>query len=140
MFNINITPGKHILTGVDYYHTKLDWLEDANGVCFILDGKHYFAVEDPCDGYRSYMEIEESDKKICKRTFPPQEVFVETADKFGDDYQSYFGPADVLYIKNIEDASVILLLAEEHYDSYYPCAVCEYHPENLSINKNEQII
>jgi len=138
MFDVNITSGKHILTGVNYYHFRFDWMwenECANGVCFILDDKHYYALEDPDDGYRSYMYIKEADKKICKRTFPPQEVYVKNFEYRDNEWHD--GPTDALYIMNADDNSIILKLEETHWDSYYPSANWEYHPENLSINKNQ---
>ena len=135
MFNIDITSGKHILTGVSHYRGKFDWRDDANGVCFILDGKHYFAIEDPDDGYRSYLDICASNNKICKNVFPPQEVDVQIFEYKDRDWGDE--NTDAFHIVNPKDGSIILKLEEEHYDVYYPCAVWEYHPENLPINKQE---
>ena len=136
MFGVDIKSGIHELSGINYYTGQLDWYnESSNGICFILDGKHYYALEDPVDGYRSMMVVEAAnEKKICKRKFPPQKVEVVHEDYKPDRY--YDSPNDLLCIFNPNDNSLILRIETEHYDSYYPCAVWEYHPENLPINKN----
>ena len=135
MFRIDIIPGEHILTGIDYYNKG-----ESDGVCFILDGKHYYGLHDPDDGYRSWMNIGFSrHNKICKRRIPEQKVFVDIFDVGPEEIEQWRDGADYyLQIRNIDDNSIILELKEEHYDAYYPCASWSYHPENLPINKNKK--
>lgn len=129
----DITSGIHFLSGIDYYTVPKvkDWEEDLDGICFILDGVHYFTVLDPCDGYRSWMDIVKSDENICKRTFIPQEVLIkhEYVDK------KYSDREIVLDLYNPYDNSLILHICNGNYDDYYPYADYEYHPENLPENK-----
>lgn len=119
--------GKHQLSGVDY--ADGDYMKDIGiSIMFCLDGITYIAVEDPDDGYRSYMrEIVVSDIP-CKNVFNGEEVFCEhEIGKYADD--------DILYIKNPLTAETILKIGTEDVTDFYPCCVMEYHPENLQCNK-----
>lgn len=131
--DLNIKQGRGFLEGICDYARKPDFDDDEDwkGYIFRLNGKNYAIWENPSDGYRSYCEVEETDLP-CKNTFPPQEVFVVLYDDC-DVYDKDEG----IYIYNLDDASLILKVGTHNYDDYYPCAVMEYHPENMPINKGE---
>jgi len=103
--------------------------EIINGYIFRINDKNYMALENPDDGYRSYCEVEETDVE-CTFTFPDQEVFLLTYDERRG-YENVWG----IELLNIDDGSLILKIATENYDDYYPIAIMEYHPENMPINK-----
>lgn len=128
---LGIKAGRGELSGVCDFTKKArnDWEYDADGYIFRLNDKNYAIWANPDDGYRSYCEIEETDLP-CKNTFPPQEVFVMLYDE-----DEGFNTNQGIKIYNIDDASLILKIGTDNYDDYYPCAVMEYHPENLPINK-----
>jgi len=76
--------GKHELSGIDTTTEKVkqygDYYEDCNVIRFVLDGKTYKAIEDPYDGYRSYLnELKITNEKITN-TFPPQKVIGKMKD------------------------------------------------------------
>jgi hypothetical protein len=119
---LGIKQGRGFLEGVCDYR-KPDTGEE--GYLFRLNGISYAMWENESDGYRSYCEMEKTDSP-CDNTFPPQEVFVKLFDD-----KSNKG----IEIFNIDDASLILKIATDYYDDYYPCAVMEWHPENMPINK-----
>jgi hypothetical protein len=68
--------GKHYLSGFDTATEKADksYNEDFDVVRFVLDGRTYKAIEDPSDGYRSYLEDLIVTDEIISNTFPPQLV------------------------------------------------------------------
>ena len=123
-YNI-ISDGWHELSGFcdctirDEYSS-----EDINALIVRIDNKNYLCYEDPCDGYRSHSELQETDKE-CTNTFPPQRVMVKHYDKHKDKGIQLYSP----------DFELILLIGTDNYDDYYPVAVWEWHPENLPINK-----
>lgn len=118
-----IQPGKHYFSGID--------TTSVNGehhYLFILDGITYEAAEDPCDGYRSWATITETDKK-CRFTFLPQEVIlIEDENNKDHDYVKMY---------DANNGKLILRIETDYFDSYYPCAIYEYHPENMKINENK---
>jgi hypothetical protein len=86
--------GEHELSGVDTTTEKVKqygyYYEDCEVVRFVIDGKTYKAVEDPCDGYRSYLkELEVTDEKVTNN-FPPQKVIGKMKDDSDDDYYPYY--------------------------------------------------
>lgn len=129
---LNIKQGRGFLEGICDYtmEAKDDWECDYNGYIFRLNGQNYVVWENPCDGYRSYCDIRLTDVP-CKNTFPPQEVFVQSYNQENRDNETNQG----ILIYNIDDGSLILKIGTDNYDDYYPCAVMEFHPENLPINK-----
>ena len=58
MLNLSDLVGAHVLSGIETGVRAFDdsfWCETSNYIKFTLDGITYMAVEDPDDGYRSYM-------------------------------------------------------------------------------------
>lgn len=115
-----IQAGKHLLSGID---TSI--CNGETSYLFCLDGITYEAAEDPCDGYRSWATINETDKK-CRFKFPPQEVIAIE-----------IGVENSLILYDAINGKLVLKIETDYFDSYYPCAVFEYHPENLNINKDK---
>ena len=75
--------GKHILSGVEtgVLKRKRYWREEECAyVKFTLDGVTYLAIEDPDDGYRSYMEELEISEIPCKVNLPNIEVLCKMMD------------------------------------------------------------
>ena len=121
-----------MLSGVDITTEKKlrygDTYEDAEVVRFILDGKTYRAIEDPDDGYRSYLnEIEETDEKITNE-FEPQKVIGKM--KENSEYQNN----DTILFFDAITEKVVLEVGTDNTDDYYPYCVIYWNPENLSIN------
>lgn len=118
--------------------------EKIEGVIVELDGQQYFFYIDPDDGFRSYGGWYKVDNQKLDVTFPPQTVwaFVDHVqmwdmwnDEPADDFNHYFkliNPADGTDILKIGTSY-------EYGDPYYPCGICHWEPENLPINKANQI-
>lgn len=118
-----IKPGKHYLSGID--------TTTVNGIdyyLFILDGITYEAWEDPADGYRSWANIEKSDKTV-RFTFPPQEVILIDNENNERDY---------IRMYDAQNGKLVLKIETDDWDNYYPIARFEYHPENMEVNKNRK--
>lgn len=124
--------GTHILSGVEtgtLKRTKYSWEEECAYAKFTLDGVTYLAIEDPDDGYRSYMEELEVSDTPCKIKLPDIEVFcLMMAD---DRYERN----DVLLFIDVLSGKEILSVGTMNYDDYYPCCHMEYHPENMYCNR-----
>lgn len=132
--------GIHLLSGVSDTTVHCGYEDDdpVNGYIIRIDETNYCIYEDPDDGYRSYGVFHETDER-CTNTFPPQEVMVEVYNTGWieeDDY--YESKQEGMKITNPKDGSLILEIGTKWYDSYYPMAYCEYHPENLPINKDKE--
>lgn len=123
--------GEHYLSGLDQVieKAKEEWDEDGNAFLFILDGITYKAVEDPSDGYRSYLRsIEISDEKVSY-TFPPQKVIGRMKEN-----EEYSNNNVIQFIDPITE-KVVLEFGDDNFDDYYPSCVLNWNPENLSINQ-----
>ncbi len=126
--------GEHILTGVDQGESPIkvwgEHFEDCQTISFTLDGKTYMAVENPEDGYRSSMnEIKETEEPT-KNNFPEQKVIIRMQPDYPYEHNS------VLEIINAESGKFILAIGTGNTHDYYPYFVCEFYPENLSVNDN----
>ena len=120
--------GVRLLSGIDTDILTTNYGESVNAVYFILDGIAYEAVEDPDDGYRSYLsEIQKTTNRI-KNTFFPQKLIGKM--KENDSYQNN----DVIQFYDAYNNKIVLELGTENWDDYYPCCVLAWYPENLSIN------
>lgn len=106
--------GIHKLSGVE---------TGEDSIRFILDGVAYEAVEDPDDGYRSYMgELNITDKRI-RFTFSPVEVLC-----------SMNNDEEILEIRDTNNGETILRLGTDYSDSYYPQCVFNWMPEKMACN------
>ena len=124
-----------VLTGFCDAEFKCGWDETTDGYVIQLDGENYGCYYDPDDGYRSYGEFSPTTLP-CTNTFPPQEVTVVEYSSNGG-YNWYEDPKfKRIEIRNKNTNEVILVVGTIWYDSYYPMGICEWHPENLPINKD----
>lgn len=123
--------GEHLLSGLDTYKEPPadEWSDEGDAIRFVLDGVTYKAVENPDDGYRSYLRELQTTPEAVQYNFPPQKVFakMENDDEWGKN--------DVLQFFDIVSSKLVLAIGTRNYDDYYPCAILEWHPENLSINQ-----
>ena len=120
--------GQHIFTGVDLF------LQDPACVVFELDGNVYEAVENPDDGYRSYMkELEYSTARI-RNKIPPTSVVCKHISRSGDEDMLH----DLLAFIDAKNGKTFLTIGTKYVNDYYPCCVFEYYPELLSINQQKE--
>lgn len=119
--------GKHELSGLDTFIKKSEtyYQDDATGYRFILDGITYCVIENPDDGYRSYLGNLDTTTDKVDYTFPPQKVI----GKMKEDRKT-----DVLELYDIVTNKLVLEIGTDNYDDYYPCCVMCWYPENLAIN------
>lgn len=130
--------GKHKLSGVDFTTEEQkthEWssLENCEVVRFTLDGTTYLAVQDPSDGYRSCMRDCIITKEKPKNKFKAVEVF-GIMKPTGYMYNK----SNVIQFYDTETAKVVLEIGTDNLDDYYPSWVGNWHPENLSLNKNKE--
>lgn len=126
--------GEHILTGVDTLQVERDGWRNPDiceAVRFTIDGVHLLAVEDPEDGYRSYMRGLEISLEPPINTFPPCYV---TGREVPDGYYEN----DIIELVDNVTKRVVLRIGTEDVNDYYPVCIFEYSPENMAIN-NETI-
>ena len=132
MIELNdIKRGKHTLSGIDYLTNYYKgWNSYGDGYIMIIDGKAVIAYENPDDGWRSYLVIQDGDIKDCRNRFPEQEVWIDFEDNEND-----WSKDEFMIISNIDTKEKIIVVGTRNYDDWYPCAYLEYHPGNLPINK-----
>lgn len=110
--------GPHLLSGVDMTSSG-----DANGIVFVLDGVAYQAMEDPSDGYRSYLgELSVVDADGVKNRFAAVPVLARMRDD------------DVLEVLDGGSGDIVLAIGTENADDYYPWFVGDFTPEHMSVN------
>lgn len=124
--------GKHILSGIEVgekrFGTRLYVIEEQRYVKFTLDGIHYLAVEDPDDGYRSYMEDLQTTDDPCEIPLPNVEAVCHMTE------DSKWGNNDILVFVDAANGKEILRIGTGNCYDYYPYCVMEYTPENMSCN------
>lgn len=134
-----LTDGVHYLSGIGHTVFKDRYDDDIEGELFCIDGNVYGAYIDPDDGWRSYGVIQKVDAK-CQYTFPPQAVLIEHIDENRmikeDDWFDYV-KRELLVIKDAKNLEEVLVVGTDRTDDYYPCAIFNYTPENLEINKEK---
>lgn len=122
------------LQGVDESHLSVEkWgsFEDASLIRFKLDGVVYVAIEDPSDGYRSYLgELKVDDTDI---TNPFSGVEVIGVYKTGSEGRS----CDILDLVDTTTKEVVLSVGTDDDDDYYPCFVSHFQPRNMSVNSGK---
>lgn len=113
--------GIHTLSGCEYSFDKNGY----SSFRFILDGNTYEAVENPDDGYRSFIGGVYPTTENCARNIPDIEVeIMECSD----------GNLDGIQFVVREDgysARCVITIATNNYDGYYPFAVMNFKPENF---------
>lgn len=127
--------GSHILKGIEVGTMSKDFGFGFKNVCnyikFALDDTIYLAIEDPADGYRSYMAELEITEEPCKIKLPDISVVCHMRED-GRYYEN-----DVLVFIDSMNGKEILAVGTEDIDDYYPCCVFEYTPENMYCNAGE---
>ena len=120
--------GIHELSGLDQATFDAGYgYDDAVAFHLILDDITYKIMEDPCDGYRSYLgEITVCTDNVTNK-FPPQIVEGKMST---DAYR------DVIIFTDIYTDKIVLEIGTDNCDDYYPCCVMNWQPENLAINNN----
>ena len=113
--------GIHALSGVDI----IEDIGEGMACLFTLDNETYAALEDPDDGYRSYLGCIGIVNTKPRVTFEPEQVVV-----CGHNSKTENG----IRILNAKTGLEILALYTSDLDDYYPCCRMEYNPENLSAN------
>lgn len=94
------------------------------GICgnlYKLDDKVWEAIENPSDGYRSFLESVELRKDDTNYTFshsPLATVRIESASDI-----------DGWRLFDVEDNHLWLEIGTDTRDSYYPCFIFAYHPK-----------
>ena len=122
--------GKHILSGIETGMTKVGFDEEGNYVKFCLDGVNYMAIEDPSDGYRSYLGDLVVSDTICRYPIPDTAVLATIRET-----NEYSEKCDVLVLTDCKTGDVVLEVGTENIGDYYPGCVLEWTPENLWCNK-----
>lgn len=123
--------GNHILSGIEVGQKTVEryfYQEACNYIKFTIDGTTYMALEDPDDGYRSYMHELEIVEEPCKIKLP--NIFVCCHMRGNGDYENN----DILVFVDFENKKEILEIGTGNYDDYYPYCVLNYYPENMSCN------
>lgn len=122
--------GKHYLSGFDTAIEKAvhSYYKDFEVVRFVLDGKTYKAIEDPSDGYRSFLQDLVVTDETISNNFPPQEV----VGKMKED--SDYSVNDTIQFIDVVTGKIVLEVGTDYSCSYYPCCVMNWNPENLAIN------
>ena len=125
--------GTHIFSGVELGKTEYEsfgYVEQTNYVKFTLDGTHYYAIENPSDGYRSYME----EMQISENSPEIKIPFVEVLCRMRD--SNIYETNEVLDFIDLKNGKKIFSVGTANTDDYYPYVVFEYHPENIHYNEN----
>lgn len=130
--------GEHFLSGVDIRMIKfldenrMSGTIDAAKAIFILDGITFEVLENPDDGYRSYMEDDiYPSLESCMCRFLP--VMVDVSYKDGESFSG-------LIFKDHRNGKTILELGTDWQDDYYPVCVFHWTPENIQDNESRATI
>jgi len=127
--------GEHVLDAVDFSTEHIiGWmsrLEDCNAMRFRLDGVVYVAIEDPEDGYRSYMrDLMTAESASMTNVFPPVRVVARhrTSGRFDE--------CDILELIDVANGNVIIEVGTENTGDYYPYYIANFHPGLMAINSD----
>ena len=119
--------GMHILSGVELGYCKNEYGNTVGCVKFMLDGNTYLAMENECDGLRSFMDEIKVVEEPCKYRFQDTEVLCR--------YDGYEGSSNkLLDFVDVKNNKTILTIGTENYDDWYPTCRFTYTPENLHWN------
>ena len=132
--NLKDLVGSHVFSGIETGTREiLKWgtYEDCGYIKFILDGVTYMALENPADGYRSYMEELKVVDEKCKIKLPDISVYCKHRSTTEGNYE-----ADLLEFYDEGNDKCFLTIGTENTDDYYPYCVLRYNPEKLAINSN----
>ena len=105
----------------------------TNAILIKLDNTNYIFIEDPDDGYRSFMCPIAITDRTPKYILPDIEVTIEhITEPIPEEYNYYNNDIYEFY----EGNNLILRVGTENVDDYYPRCLLEYYPEALKCNQN----
>lgn len=119
--------GKHILSGIETGQIK----DGCSYINFTLDGVTYKAIEDPEDGYRSYLTDLEISEEQCLYKLPDVSVICSMRPEMEE-------VNDILTFVDAKNGKEFLAIGTGNIEDYYPYCVLEYEPENLSCNEGRK--
>jgi len=126
------------LEGVDTYVEQVkqwhDTYEDCQAISFKLDGVTYTALEDPSDGYRSYMNSLVIGGRDIVNTFSGVEVKGFYLEK--DPEATWDDGCDILQLIDTTTNEVVLSIGTANVEDYYPYFVGHFNPKAMSVNQN----
>lgn len=102
-----------------------DNFENCSVIRFKLDGVVYVAIEDPDDGYRSYLGELKVDTKEITNAFTGVEVkgvYKESGDV-------------ILCLVDTTTNETVLTVGTDYSDNYYPYFVANFNPAAMSVNQ-----
>ena len=124
--------GEHILSAVEHRNITTEeagieyaYNSQVDAILFTLDGKDMVAIENPSDGYRSMLEGVFLTDIEPRYKIPDAKVFIAGMDGLN---------ADGITMYDYKTGKPVLKIGTSHTDSYYPCCIMDYTPENLSFN------
>lgn len=119
--------GAHLLSGVDSSSIPDGYGDTADCINFVLDDKTYSAMENPSDGYRSYLGyLVQTEALSVLNTFPPIAVRIEATAEGG-----YW---EGLRFYDVANEALVLEIGTSSADDYYPSCVMSWNPSALAIN------
>ena len=113
--------GIYTLSGCEYSFDK----NGFSSMRFILDGNTYEAVRDPEDGYRSSLGGIYRTTENCVQNIPDVEVEIMECP------ESNLNGIQFVVREDGYSARIVITVVTDHYDSWYPCAVMNFAPENF---------
>ena len=125
-----------------------DYMDVAAHLFIMLDGVIYDVMEDPDDGYRSYMDaIYVRDLMPLNIWTPAEPVIGKLCDKDSDRWcTSYHGDytyrndrCNILELWSTVTNKCVVEFGTDFVDDYYPSFVDAFHPQNMSFNCNENL-
>lgn len=137
----NLAGGTYSLDAVDLSTKEIPCdfgLPEDCAVCrFRLDGVVYIAIEDPEDGYRSYMsELVVDKSSAMKNVFPP--IGVVARHRTESRIYSEMQKDNVLELVDVITGKTVLEVGTGNTDDYYPYAISRFIPEAMVTNQDNQ--
>jgi hypothetical protein len=100
-----------------------------DGYSFKLGDMVFEALEDPCDGYRSYLGSIE----VVERTgiFFPNPIATVKIVPYDSEYKYDSTRSNIGHkLVDVEDGHVWLEVGTDAYDDWYPCFAFRYQPKS----------
>lgn len=122
--------GKHVLSGVDrirVYIVSYGSPEEVDGIRFYLDDVNYECLENPDDGYRSYLNDLKVTSEPCRYRFPGTEVLCSMSE-------NSLWDEDILEVRETKTGKIVLRIGTDYEDYYYPVCIMQYFPQALPCN------
>ena len=118
--------GIHTFSGCEYktdiVKNEYGYEEDCGVGIFVLDNVCYAAIENPDDGYRSYLDGIAVLTELPRFEFSAIPVFCHMDENPHN---------NILFVRNAKTGNIVLKVGTIEVDDYYPCYRFEYSPENI---------